>query len=117
MDEPRDDGDVGDAGAGGVTWRGGEGTWGVDGEDVVDECEEGEEEGKDVLSVLLLKSIASSCSLTLNGSFGAEHVEVGGKVKALLASLDSTLDSSKEEADKLCLFCRCKCCMAASCCR
>ena len=90
--------------------------WGVDGEDVVDECEEGEEEGTDVLSVLLLKSIASSCSLTLAGVFGAEHVEVGGKVKALLASLDSTLDSSKE-ADKLCLFCRCKCCMAASCCR
>ena len=116
MDEPRDDGDGGDAGAEGVTWRGGAGTWGVDGEDVVDECEEGEEEGTDVLSVLLLKSIASTCSLALNGVFGAEHVEVGGKVKALLASLDSTLDSSKE-ADKLCLFCRCKCCMAASCCR
>ena len=88
----------------------------MNGDDVVEECEEGKE-GTDVSSLLLLKSIASSCSLTLNGVFGAEHVEVGGKVKALLASLDSTLVSSKEEADKLCLLCMCKCCMAASCCR
>ena len=104
MDEPREDGDVGDAGAGGVTWRGGEGTWGVDGEDVVEEFEEGEEEGTDVLSAWLLKSIGSSCSLTLNGVFGAKHVEEGGKVKALPASFDSTLVEDFENSPQKSCF-------------
>ena len=77
-----------------------------EGEEGAEGGEEGEEEGREILLSVLLRSIASSCTLTAVGVAGAEQVEVGGKVKALLTSLDSTFDStSKEEADKRCLFC------------
>ena len=88
-----------------------------EGEEGDEVFEEGEEEGKEILSVLL-RSMASSCTLTVVGVTGAEQVEVGGKVKVLPTSFGSTFVSSKEDADRRCLFCcSCRCCMAASCCR